>query len=387
MKYPLACDTWDDREVEAIHKVIESGRYTMGPKVHEFESKFAERMGVKHALMTNSGSSANLLMMAALNYDWTLPTHAEVIVPAVSWSTTYFPIHQMGMKMVFVDVNDKTFNIDPYSIIAAITEKTRAILAVNLLGNPCDMDTLRTICIDNGIILLEDNCESLGATYLGQQAGTFGEMGTYSFFFSHHLQTMEGGMIVTNDDYHADVIRSLRSHGWVRDLETNFLWNPSVNKNSFTDKFTFVTPGYCVRPLEMSGAVGCVQLEKMDNMVSQRRRNAGYFRERIKQFDFISIQEEWIGKSSWFGFAMMVDKGRDEFANYLIEHGIEARPIVAGNFVNQPVTHTLNHRVSGELATAEKIDKNGLFVGNDSKDISYEIDHLIGTISNYRIKL
>ena len=184
MKYPLACNTWDEREIEAIHKVIESGRYTMGPKVEEFENKFAEKMGVKHAVMTNSGSSANLLMMAALNYDWTLPTHAEVIVPAVSWSTTYFPIHQMGMKMVLVDVNHNTYNIDPYSIVSAITEQTRAILAVNLLGNPCDMDTLTTICSENDILLLEDNCESLGATYRGQQAGTFGVMGTYSFFYS-----------------------------------------------------------------------------------------------------------------------------------------------------------------------------------------------------------
>ena len=391
MKYPLACNTWDEREIEAIHKVIESGRYTMGPKVEEFENKFAEKMGVKHAVMTNSGSSANLLMMAALNYDWTLPTHAEVIVPAVSWSTTYFPIHQMGMKMVLVDVNDKTYNIDPYSIVAAITEQTRAILAVNLLGNPCDMDTLTTICAENDILLLEDNCESLGATYRGQQAGTFGTMGTYSFFFSHHLQTMEGGMVVTDDYYDADVLRSLRAHGWSRDLKTDFLWghnDKAKDRSDFKDSFTFLTPGYGVRPLEMSGAVGCVQLEKMDDMIHQRKENAAYFKQRMKEFKFfVSTQEEWVGESSWFGFGMIVDKDRDKFANYLTRNGIEVRPIVAGNFVNQPVITDLRYSVSGELTTAEIIDKRGLFVGNDSKDISNNIDYLMDTISNYRFDL
>jgi CDP-6-deoxy-D-xylo-4-hexulose-3-dehydrase len=388
MKYPLAYDTWDEREVEAIHKVIETGRYTMGPKVEEFENKFAERMGVKHAIMTNSRGSANLLMISALNYDWTLPKHAEVIVPAVSWSTTYFPIHQMGMTMVFVDVNDKTYNIDPYSIVSAITDKTKAILAVNLLGNPCDMDTLTTICSENDILLLEDNCESLGATYRGQQAGTFGTMGTYSFFFSHHLQTMEGGMIVTDDDYDADVLRSLRAHGWIRDLKTDFLWGSRdkvKNKSDFKNWFTFVTPGYSVRPLEMSGAIGCVQLEKMDDMIHQRKTNASYFKKRIKEFEFfISTQEEWVGESSWFGFGMVVDKDRDKFANYLTHNGIATRPIVAGNFINQPVVIDLNHKVSGELTTADIIDKRGLFVGNDSKDMSNNIDYLMETIGNYR---
>ena len=387
MKYPLACNTWDEREVEAIHKVIESGRYTMGSKVEEFENKFAEKMGVKHAVMTNSGSSANLIMMAALNHDWTLPTHAEVIVPAVSWSTTYFPIHQMGMKMVLVDVNEKTYNIDPYSIVAAITEQTKAILAVNLLGNPCYFDTLRTICNENNIVLIEDNCESLGAIYRGKQTGTFG---TFSFFFSHHLQTMEGGMVVTDDDYFADVLRSLRAHGWIRDLKTDFLWgqiDKAKDRSNFKDSFTFVTAGYGVRPLEMSGAVGCIQLEKMDDMIHQRRDNALYFKQRMKDFNFISTQEEWVGESSWFGFGMVIDSNRDQFAKYLTQRGIEVRPIVAGNFMNQPVAQDLNLVAGGELTISEVIDKRGLFIGNDSKDISNEIDYFIECVSNYGYEL
>jgi len=390
MKYPLACNTWDEREIEAIHKVIESGRYTMGPKVEEFESKFAKKMGVKHAVMTNSGSSANLIMMAALNHDWTLPTYSEVIVPAVSWSTTYFPIHQMGMKMVMVDIDHKTYNIDPYSIVGSITENTKAVFAVNLLGNPCAFDTLRTICRENDIILIEDNCESLGATYRGRQAGTFGTMGTYSFFFSHHLQTMEGGMVVTDDDYFADVLRSLRAHGWVRDLKTELLWGPidkAKDRSDFKDSFTFVTPGYGVRPLEMSGAVGCVQLDKMDDMIQQRKDNAKYFKHRMKEFNFISTQEEWIGESSWFGFGMVIDSNRDQFAKYLTQRGIEVRPIVAGNFVNQPVVNDLKYDVRCELATSEIIDKRGLFIGNDSKDISVEIDYFIECVSNYGYEL
>jgi len=383
MKYSLASDTWDEREKEALHKVIESGRYTMGPKVEEFEEKFAKKFGVKNAIMVNSGSSANLLMIASLVHLGVLKKGQEIIVPAVSWSTTYFPVHQLGLKLVFVDVDPETLNIDPYDIIPAITKDTAAILAVNLLGNPCDMQSLNEICYKNKIFLLEDNCESLGATYKGKYAGTFGEVGTFSFFFSHHLQTMEGGMIVTNNEYIAEIIRSMRSHGWTRNLKSDILHKNTGNP--FVDSFTFITPGYCLRPLEMSGAVGCVQLEKMDGMIDMRRKNATYFTESIEQFG-TSIQTqkfEPCSNPSWFGFSMVVDTDRSFFVDLLERNDVETRPIVSGDFTRQPVMKYLNARIEGDLACSKKIDRFGLFVGNDSIDISHKIDHLMTLIRIY----
>jgi len=380
MKYPLASDTWDEREKEALYKVIESGRYTMGPKVEEFEEKFAKKFGVKHAIMVNSGSSANLLMIASLAHLGVFPPDAEIIVPAVSWSTTYFPVHQLGLKLVFVDV-DASLNIDPWDIIAHITDKTEAILAVNLLGNPCDMETLQYICRENNIMLLEDNCESLGATYRGKYAGTFGEIGTFSFFFSHHLQTMEGGMVVTNNDYIAEIVRSMRAHGWTRNLKTDLLYKNTGNP--FKDSFTFITPGYCLRPLEMSGAVGCVQLDKMDDMISMRRKNAEYFREKIPNDCSIKLQKVTEHSDpSWFGFSMIVDN-RDSFVDHLYANGIESRPIVSGDFTQQPVMKYLNYSCSGVLHYSKMVQKCGLFVGNDSIDIQDRIDHFSDVIGAF----
>ena len=201
IKYNLASNSWGKEEIEAINDVIKSNHYTMGSKVKKFEEEFSDYFNSKYAIMTNSGSSANLLMIASLihseNYD--IKRGDEVIVPAVSWSTTYYPVYQYGLKLVFVDVDRDTLNIDVNEIIKAIGPKTKLIFAVNLLGNSCDFELLKKVCKKNKIILIEDNCESLGAKYKGKFTGTLGQMGSFSFFFSHHMQTMEGGMVLTND--------------------------------------------------------------------------------------------------------------------------------------------------------------------------------------------
>ena len=208
MKFKLASSTWDHKEIEAIQRVIKSDKYSMGDQVHEYEVDFAKFFGAKYAIMTSSGSTANLLMIAAMFFtkdeSRRLSRGDEVIVPAVSWSTTYFPLQQYGLKVKFVDVDRETLNIDLEKLENAITDKTKVILAVNLLGNPNDFDRIQSLIGDKSITLLEDNCESLGATLGHKQAGTFGLMGTFSSFFSHHIATMEGGCVLTNDEeiYH-----------------------------------------------------------------------------------------------------------------------------------------------------------------------------------------
>lgn len=377
MNYPLAADTWDDQEVAAIMSVVGSGRYTMGPRVKQFENEFAEKFKARHAVMVNSGSSANLLMIAALclHPRYNLRPGDEVIVPAVSWSTTFFPVTQYGLKLVFVDIDVDTLNIDTSKIRDAISSRTKAIFAVNLLGNSCNWSSLYEIAAEHDLVLIEDNCESLGATCDGKYLGTMGVMGSFSFFFSHHMQTMEGGMILTNDTEIDQYLRSLRAHGWIRDLpDENCIHNKSGDP--FEDSFRFVLPGYCVRPLEMSGAIGSVQLSKMDAMIQKRRENAEVFKQAFADIDTVRTQRE-IGSSSWFGFSLVLEgvlEGRrKEVIDRLRTAGVETRPIVAGDFTKNPVIKHINHRIAGRLDAAEYIDANGFFIGNDSRPLEDEI--------------
>jgi CDP-6-deoxy-D-xylo-4-hexulose-3-dehydrase len=382
-KYSLASDSWGWGEKLAILKVMASGRYTMGERVRQFEDEFAKKVGSSHAVMVNSGSSANLVLVSALiQGPFDLRPGDEVIVPAVSWSTTYFPLTQMGLVPVFVDV-DSNCNIDVFKVRKAITSRTRAIFAVNLLGMPADLSILRDICTSNKMILIEDNCESYGATLNGKYAGTYGLGGTFSFFFSHHLQTMEGGMIVTDNAVLADYMRSIRAHGWVRDLRTDVLYKKSGDP--FEDSFKFVTEGYCVRPLEMSGAIGSVQLKKMNKFIEYRRDNAETFQEEFSDLQFGRQTEKSGMHSSWFGFAVILPKKhegkRKKIIDALKAENIETRPIVTGNFLNQPVINKITHKISGELTNAEYLDKNGFFFGNDHRDLGDNIRrarHVIG---------
>ena len=377
MKYPLSCDTWDKKEIGAINKVIDSGRYTMGEQVHEFEEQFAEFMDVPYAKMVNSGSSANLLMIGSAIYNpsFDLKPGDKVIVPAVSWSTTYFPLQQYGLEMVFVDVDLETLNLCPTKTAEALEsiKGIKAILTVNLLGNPSQIDELKDLADTYKIHLFEDNCESFGASYLEAQMGTYGAMGTFSFFFSHHLQTMEGGMIVCHTEEDAQYIDSMRAHGWLRTLpEKNYIHNKTGDP--FEDSFRFVLPGYSVRPLEMSGAIGQVQLNKWPKMMKARVKNAEYFKKRMENLPIITQKE--IGQSSWFGFSCIVpeEAKRKTFTDALLEAGVEIRPIVAGNFLRNPVMKHLPHSVSGTMDNANRIHDYGFFLGNDSVDIADKID-------------
>ena len=381
MKYPLACDTWNHKELYAIQEVIKSGRYTMGPHVKKFEQEFAKYFRCTDAVMVNSGSTANLLMIALLKLKY--KRGGNIIVPAVSWSTTFFPLQQYGFKLNFVDVDRETLNIDPNKVREAINEDTCAIFAVNLLGNSCDYYSLYHIAREHNLVLLEDNCESLGAkTYNYEFCGTFGQMGSFSFFFSHHLQTMEGGMIACRDKDDADYLRSLRAHGWCRDLpDDNKIYKKTGDK--FKDSFTFVTPGYSVRPLEMSGAIGSVQLKKESEMRTQRIRNAKYFKNKFKDNPNVLLQKE-IGESSWFGFSMVLQNElccwRDVIVKRLTEAGVECRPIVAGNFMNNPVIDYLDY-YNNSCPNADYIHDNGLFIGNDIRDLKENIDMVYDLIS------
>ncbi|MBL4863202.1 MAG: DegT/DnrJ/EryC1/StrS family aminotransferase [Crocinitomicaceae bacterium] len=371
-KYPLATSSWDEKEYAAIQKTIESDMFSMSDSVFKFEKLFAEYTGSRYCVMVNSGSSANLLMIAALFYSENdglrLKRGDEVIVPAVSWSTTYFPLYQYGLKLKFVDIDLQTLNYDLDKLEAAVTGATRLVLAVNLLGNPNDFDRISAIIKGKNILLLEDNCESMGASFNGKMAGTFGAMGSFSSFFSHHMSTMEGGMIVTDDEELHHILLSLRAHGWTRNLPNDNRVCGKKSADPFTESFRFVLPGYNVRPLELSGAIGVEQIKKLPGIVASRKQNAELIKSVFINHPDIMMQAE-IGSSSWFGFSLIIRPGsnlkREKLLILLGEKGFECRPIVSGNFAkNEVVEKYFDYEVFEALDNADYLDCNGLMIGN-----------------------
>ncbi len=383
--YPLATSTWDEKELEAIQSVINRDMYTMGESVASFEKDFCKFTGSKYAVMVSSGSTANLIATAALFYTKNpkLKRGDEVIVPAVSWSTTYYPLYQYGLKLKFVDIDLETLNYDLDALKSAITDNTKMIMVVNLLGNPNDFDIINEIIKDKDIIVLEDNCESMGAEYKGKQAGTFGIMGTFSTFFSHHMATMEGGFVVTDDEELYHILLSLRAHGWTRNL-------PKENKvctksdNWFEESFRFVLPGYNVRPVEMSGAIGIEQLKKLPNFLAKRRENAKLFQELFSNHPDFIIQKD-ICNSSWFGFSLIIKPTsklkRVDVVKKLMDAKIDCRPIVTGNFTRNDVMKYFEYEIHGELKNADYLHENGLFVGNHQIGLENEIKYLAEVLS------
>jgi CDP-6-deoxy-D-xylo-4-hexulose-3-dehydrase len=378
--YKLASSTWDEKELNAIQSIIDKDMYTMGASVKQFEEDFSQFLDSKYCVMTSSGSTANLLAVAALFFTKNpkLKRGDEVIVPAVSWSTTYFPLQQYGLKLKFVDIDLETLNYDLKALEEAVSDATKMIMVVNLLGNPNNFDEINNIIKDKDVFLIEDNCESMGATFNGQQAGTFGVMGTFSTFFSHHMATMEGGFVTTNDEELYHILLTIRAHGWTRNLPKE---NKVSNKSDdwFTESFRFVLPGYNVRPLEMSGAIGIEQLKKLPSFIENRRKNAELFVQLFENHPDFIIQKE-TSRSSWFGFSLIIKptskRDRKEVVNKLMEANIECRPIVTGDFTQNEVMKYFDYEIHKELKNAKYLHEKGLFVGNQQVLMKDEIRYL-----------
>jgi len=378
--YPLATSTWDDEEILVATALLKSGELTMGQNVKEFEEQFAKYVGTKYAVMFSSGSSANLAMLTALKYvkNSKLSDGDHVIVPAVSWSTTYYPINQLGFVLDFVDIDINTLNIDVTEVEKRITPKTKAIFTVNLLGNSSNLQALKAIADKHDLILLEDNCESLGASIDGRMAGSYGSMSSHSFYFSHHICTMEGGMVNTNSKELMETLVSIRAHGWTRGLELNNSVHPKSN-NEWDDLFRFVLPGYNLRPIELSGAIGKVQLRKFPTFLEVRRQNAKCFVNLFQDSEHYKIQTE-NGESSWFGFSIVLQnklKGkREKLIKYLAKKNVTTRPIVAGNFTLNPVMKHLKYAPLPSLINANTIHTDGFFIGNHHYNASEQINEV-----------
>lgn len=330
-------------ELEAINGVVSSGCFTMGEKTKSYEKEFAGYIGTKYAVACNSGSSANLLMVAAYSLRYGSGT---VLVPAVAWATSYSPFQQYGWKLVFLDIDRETLNYSPADLWKAVERyEDPLVLAVNLLGNPNDFHAF-----PRKVHVLEDNCESLGAEYKNKKTGSFGLMASHSTFFSHHMCTMEGGVVTTDDEYLNQMLLCLRAHGWTRDLPDKNLLGAKKGK------FEFHFPGYNVRPTEIQSAIGLCQLEKLPGIIERRRENASRFPLRT--------QKE-IGKSSWFGFTVF-DEDVERVSSVC-----ESRPVVTGNFLRSPSIKHYKHEVFGKTTNADYIHDHACFIGNSADRIDW----------------
>ncbi|MBI5641253.1 MAG: DegT/DnrJ/EryC1/StrS family aminotransferase [Nitrospirae bacterium] len=385
MRYELAASTWGEEEKQALLDVVKSDIYTMGKNVREFEESFAEYFGMKYAVMANSGSSANLIAVASLFYRKEKPLKRgdEVIVPCISWATTYHPLQQYGLKMKFVDIDLDTLNMDVAELKKAITKDTKMVVAVSVLGNPCRFDEIAGLCEENDIILFEDNCEAMGARFNGRYTGTFGLVNTFSTFFSHHISTMEGGLVLTDDREIYNLLKSMRNHGWTRDQDPD---SPIYERrdDDFFEAYRFILPGYNVRPGEIHGAIGKVQLKKLDGFIRTRRRNAEHFVNLFRDDKRFIIQKE-SGESSWFCFTMVINPelgiNRAKVLQRLKDAGIEHRIITGGNILRHDVIRHYDHELT-KSANADIAHYNGFFVGNFPYDLRDKIDYLHNTLKN-----
>ena len=276
-------------------------------------------------------------------------------------------------------MDSATFNLDVDLLAEAVTEKTRAVLAVNLLGNPCHFDELKDFCRERDLLLLEDNCESLGCTLAGVKGGCHGLMGSHSSYFSHHFSTMEGGYVTTDDEELYHIMLSIRSHGWTRHLPQDNLVSGRKSDSDFDESFKFVL-SVNLRPLELSAVAGLCQMEKLDGFLKVRRANARLFAHEICRVPWLRLQSQY-GESSWFGFGLVVEDNapisRDELMEMLPRMGVDVRPVITGNFTRQPVLKHMNYSISGQLHNADVLHDKGFFIGNHHFPLTGEIDELV----------
>ncbi len=361
---PLQVIGFGADEVNAAVEALVTTWVTMGARVKAFEEAFAAWVGTRHAVMVNSGSSANLVALAALVHAGRLSPGDEVLVPAVAWSTSLFPVAQCGLVPVLVDVHPDTLCLDVEAASEAISSRTRGVVAVHLLGQPADVKALE----DLDLVVLEDTCAAHGARIGASRCGSLGAVGTFSFFFSHHITTIEGGIVVTDDHEVAEAARALRAHGWIRELdgrEAIAAAYPQID-----ERFLFTAAGWNLRPTEVAGAFGLRQLQRLDDWVERRRANHRAWCEALGELPHLTVYPERPGTThAAFAFPLVLDEGapmdRATLMAHLESRRIATRPISGSNLARQPAfARVPDARVHGELEVADTVHTHGLFVGN-----------------------
>ena len=364
--YPLHEDALSKEDLAEGFKVLMSRQLTMANKTREFEDYFRKKLKLKYCLMVNSGSSANLLSLFALTNPKKknrLKIGDECLVPSVCWSTSLWPVVQVGLKPKLIDVDLNSFSLSLEIIKKNVTKKTKAIILINVLGNTSDIDKIRRFAIKNNIYLIEDNCESLGSKYEDKYLGSYGDFSSFSFYYSHQITSGEGGMVACKNKSDYLLLKTLRAHGWDRDILTR----------KQTKNFNFINSGFNLRPLEISAAIGLSQFKRLKKMMAVRAFNRNMLINSIKksvnwnnQFNFFYPFKNV--KPSWFGFPILLNpkfiNKKEKFLSFLNKNNVETRPIISGNFVNQPAIKLYNINFNkNKLINSNQIDKRGFFIG------------------------
>jgi len=379
ISYSLTESVLESEDINAAIKVLRSKKITMGPKTRQVEAYFKDHIVKTNSLMVNSGSSANLLIFQCLINPMVkkLKPGDEVLIPAICWSTSLWPIIQSGLKVKFVDIDLSSLNIDLNDLNKKITKKTKALMLVHALGNCADMTKLINICKKNKIILIEDTCEALGSTYKNKPLGTFGDFSSFSFYYSHHITSGEGGMVCTKNKKYLEILKSLRSHGWSRDLKNN---KTLSKKHKNIDKdWIFINSGFNLRTTDINAAIGLEQLKRIKKILSIRKYNflkikKSLLRNKKYNNQFIILDDQKHANAAWFGIPIILSSNNKKYKQKIMSNlhrkGIMTRPIISGNFAKQPSIKLYKIKINNQLPNSDLVDKKGFFLGLHNIKIS-----------------
>ena len=383
---PLMSDNIDKEDVNALIEFLSQDqipKLTNGPKVIEFENAWGEWLGTKYNLMVNSGASANELTMLALNY---IHGKGEIIVPPLTWISDISSVIFSGMKPVFCDINLKNFSFDIEKLKQVITPNTKAIFLTHVLGVNGLTDELIQLCNDNNILLIEDVCESHGTTFKGQKVGTYGFASNFSFYFAHHMSTIEGGMVCTNDEKFYQICRALRSHGMMREMTNNEMKQEIIDANpDLNPDFIFIRPAHNFRSTELNAVIGLSQIKKLDSNNLHRVDNFKYFMERLDSNKY-HTDIEMDGQCN-YAFIIVLKDGnfemRDKLESTLKEKGIEFRRGLSGggNQLRQPWFKKHFNIDHSQFPNMDHVHHFGWYVGNYPSLEREKIDTLVNVLN------
>jgi CDP-6-deoxy-D-xylo-4-hexulose-3-dehydrase len=401
---PISGRVFDEQELELLVESSLDFWLTTGRFAEQFEREFAKFVGVREAVLVNSGSSANLLAVAALTSqklgDRRLRPGDEVITLAAGFPTTVNPILQNGLVPVFVDVSLPTFNVDVSYLETALSERTRAVFFAHTLGNPFDLDAVTAFTKKHGLWLIEDCCDALGSTYRGEKVGTFGDLATVSFYPAHHITMGEGGCVLTEKPLLRTLVESFRDWGrdcWCAPGKENtcgkrFDWQLGELPHGYDHKYIYSHVGYNLKATDMQAAVGVAQLKKLPAFIEARKRNFAYLKSGFKdaQEHFVLPEATPNSDPSWFGFPLLVREtapfSRNALIDFLYERKIGTRQLFGGNLVRQPAYADLNYRVVGDLRASDRVMNQAFWIGVYPGLTPPMLDYVLETINEIALK-
>ena len=375
----LVKDTIGNEDIDSLIDWLKSyPRLTKGPVTLKFENKFSKWLGRKYSVFCNSGSSANLLMLSVLKekYDF-----KKVVVPSVAWSTDLAPVMQLGLQPILCDCNMKDLSVDFHHLEKIFMEESPdVLLLVSALGLVPDMKKIIELCSKYDVLLLEDVCESLGCKYKGKNLGTFGKMSSFSTFFGHHISTIEGGIVSTDDKELYELLVSLRSHGWARDLsvESQLKLLEEWNVSEFDSLYTFYYSGFNMRSTDLQAYIGLAQIDKLDDWGRKRRNNFDLY-QRLIENDYWKPDVDLNNFVSNFAYPI-ISPHRDKIIKKLQDNKVEIRPLICGSMGTQPFYVKKYGRL--ELPNVSIVDKYGFYVPNNPTLTEEEIEFICELINS-----